>query len=97
MASAVLPSHKTSTLFAVRGYNPVVESNVCMIRDTDWIIGKDLIEEFNEIDSMILHGEGFTMQATKRLASSLDAKKDLSAKMSWVKQITLRPATTGQI
>jgi len=56
-----------NTLFAVEGYNPPVQSNVRVIRDTKWSMGVELRNEFDEINRVVVHGEGFNDEVSSKL------------------------------
>ena len=56
-----------NTMFAVEGYDPPVQSNVRVIRDTKWSMGVELTNEFNEINRIVVHGEGFNDEVSGKL------------------------------
>ena len=56
-----------NTLFAVEGYNSPVESNVRVFHDTKWSIAVELRNEFNEINRVVVHGEGFNDKMSSKL------------------------------
>jgi len=56
-----------NTLFAVEGYNPPMQSSVRMIRDTKWSMGVELRNEFDEINRVVVHGEGFNDEVSSKL------------------------------
>jgi len=68
-----------NTMFAVEGCNPPVQSNVRVIRDTKWSTGVKLRNEFNEINHVVVHKEGFNNEVFSKL---LGCQNSLCLKVS---------------
>ena len=67
VALAQKESENLNRLFAVEGYNPPVQSNVRVICDTKWSMGVELRNEFNEINRVVVHREGFNDEVSSKL------------------------------